>query len=67
MLSRRNIVMVTLYEVILQSPAQLGDDIIKAQLSSSKPDDFKALDTIINNLRNSYSLDQIYKVYHQNF
>lgn len=44
-----------------------GDDIIKAKLNSISIDDGIALDTTINSLRSSYSLYQIYKVYHQNF
>ena len=59
--------MITLYETLQSTPAQQGDDIIKAQLATPAADDFKALDMIINDLRNNYPLDQIYKVYHQNF
>ena len=59
--------MITLYETLQTSPAQQGDDIIKAQLDTRAADDFIALDVIIKDLRNNYPLDQIYKVYHQNF
>lgn len=59
--------MITLYETLQTLPAQQGDDIIKAQLDTRVADDFIELDAIIKDLRNKYPLDQIYKVYHQNF
>ena len=59
--------MISFYEKLQATPAEQGDDLIKEQLATHAANDFKALDVIIDDLRNSYPLQQIYKVYHQNF
>lgn len=56
-----------LYQELKEQAWQEGDDIIRAKLSSIAVNDFNALDIIINGLRSTYTLYQIYKVYHQTF
>ena len=59
--------MKTLQAALRNSPTQAGDDDIKERMTGLSNGDFKALDSLIDTLLSSYPLDQIYKVYHQNF
>lgn len=59
--------MKTLYQVMQKAPKEAGDSIIKAQLVQHNANDFMALDKIIAKLHETYSLYQIFKVYHQVF
>lgn len=60
-------VMKTLYQVMQKAPKEVGDSIIEAKLVQHNTNDFMALDKIINGLHQTYSLNQIFKVYHQIF
>lgn len=57
----------TLQSALRGSPCQAGDDVIKAALTSLPAKNYKMLDIAIDKLMTTYPLDQIYKVYHQNF
>lgn len=57
----------TLQSKLRSSPSQVGDDAIKAVLTSLPARNYEMLDLTINELMTTYSLEQIYKVYHQNF
>lgn len=56
-----------LQTALKNSPDQVGDDVIKERMMTAKDDGFKGLDSLIDSLLTNYPLDQIYKVYHQNF
>ena len=60
-------VITTLESRLRGSKAQAGDDNIKEALARLSGEDFKMLDIIISNLMATYPLEQIYKVYYQNF